>query len=109
MLCSIFLLDENGLHLAIWRRRKPAEAYRQRLMECALALCRIVCSAYLRQPVFVPNIAFFSIWANFRAVVLQSGLRAAWSTPIMSHDGKVLGPLHVFTAKFASEPGEEFS
>jgi PAS domain S-box-containing protein len=28
---------------------------------------------------------------KFRDLALQSGLRAAWSTPIMSHDGKVLG------------------
>ncbi len=30
-------------------------------------------------------------WEGFRDAVLQSGLRAAWSTPILSHDGKVLG------------------
>src|SRR5260370_33522877 len=48
-------------------------------------------AAYLRQPVFVSDILSHPNWANFRSVVLQSGLRAAWSTPIMSQDGKVLG------------------
>jgi len=43
------------------------------------------------QPVFVSDILSHPNWANFRSVVLQSGLRAAWSTPIMSQDGKVLG------------------
>ena len=28
---------------------------------------------------------------KYRDFALQNGLRAAWSTPIMSHDGKVLG------------------
>ena len=48
-------------------------------------------AAYLRQPVFVSDIASDPKWAKFRDVALQSGLRAAWSSPIMSHDGKVLG------------------
>jgi formate hydrogenlyase transcriptional activator len=30
-------------------------------------------------------------WERFKDVILESGLRAAWSTPIMSQDGKVLG------------------
>src|SRR6266853_50352 len=48
-------------------------------------------AAYLRQPVFISDVLSHPNWANFRSVVLQSGLRAAWSTPIMSQDGKVLG------------------
>src|SRR5260370_343978 len=43
------------------------------------------------QPVFISDILSHPNWANFRSIVLQSGLRAAWSTPIMSQDGKVLG------------------
>src|SRR5262249_52768570 len=48
-------------------------------------------AAYLRQPVFISDMLSHPNWEGFRDVVLQSGLRAAWSTPILSHDGKVLG------------------
>jgi hypothetical protein len=33
---------------------------------------------------------------KFRDVAIQSGLRAAWVTPIMSHDGKVLGTFGMY-------------
>jgi formate hydrogenlyase transcriptional activator len=48
-------------------------------------------AAYLLQPVFVSDIASDPKWAKFRGIALPNGLRAAWSSPIMSHDGKVLG------------------
>jgi len=66
---------------------------KQRPMERASVLTsdRAAQPLYLRQPVFVSDILSHPNWANFRSVVLQSGLRAAWSTPIMSQDGKVLG------------------
>jgi GAF domain-containing protein len=51
---------------------------------------RVYCCSQ-RQPVFVSDILSHPNWANFGGIVLQSGLRAAWSTPTMSQDGKVLG------------------
>jgi formate hydrogenlyase transcriptional activator len=93
MLCSIFLLDEDGLHLRYGVAAKLPEAYRAATDGVCIGPNVGSCgaAAYLRQPVFVPDILSHPNWANFRSVVLQSGLRAAWSTPIMSHDGKVLG------------------
>ena len=93
MLCSIFLLDEDGLHL----RYGVAENLPQPYLAAIDGTCigpnvgSCGAAAYLRQPVFVSDIHSHPNWANFRSVVLQSGLRAAWSTPIMSHDGRVLG------------------
>jgi PAS domain S-box-containing protein len=93
MLCSIFLLDEDGLHLRYGVAADLPEAYRAATDGVCIGPNVGSCgaAAYLRQPVFVSDILSHPNWANFRSVVLQSGLRAAWSTPIMSHDGKVLG------------------
>src|SRR5712672_4677011 len=93
MLCSIFLLDEDGLHLRYGVAANLPEAYRAATDGVCIGPNVGSCgaAAYLRQPVFVSDIVSHPNWANFRAVVLQSGLRAAWSTPIMSQDGKVLG------------------
>src|SRR5882762_2354770 len=93
MLCSIFLLDEDGLHLRYGGAANLPEAYRAATDGVCIGPNVGSCgaAAYLRQPVFVSDILSHPNWANFRSVVLQSGLRAAWSTPIMSQDGKVLG------------------
>jgi PAS domain S-box-containing protein len=98
MLCSILLLDEDGLHLHYGVAAGLPEAYR--------AATDGICSGpdagscgtavYLRQPVFVSDIASDPRWVRFRDVALQSGLRAAWSTPIMSHDGQVLGTFGMY-------------
>ena len=93
MLCSIFLLDEAGLRLRYGVAANLPEAYRAATDGVCIGPNVGSCgaAAYLRQPVFVSDILSHPNWANFRSVVLQSGLRAAWSSPIMSQDGKVLG------------------
>src|SRR6266851_3655506 len=93
MLCSIFLLDEDGLHLRYGVTANLPQAYRAATDGACIGPNVGSCgaAAYLRQPVFISDILFHPNWADFRSVVLQSGLRAAWSTPIMSQDGKVLG------------------
>jgi formate hydrogenlyase transcriptional activator len=93
MLCSIFLLDDDGLHLRYGVAPSVAESYRAATDGVCIGPNVGSCgaAAYLREPVFVSDILSHPNWANFRDVALQSGLRAAWSSPIMSHDGKVLG------------------
>ena len=93
MLCSIFLLDEDGLHLQYGAAPNLPEAYRAATDGVRIGPNVGSCgtAAYLRQPVFVSDIASDPRWVNFRDLALQNGLRAAWSTPIMSHNGKVLG------------------
>jgi formate hydrogenlyase transcriptional activator len=93
MLCSIFLLAEDGLHLQCAVAPSLPEPYRAATDRLDIGPTARSCgtAAYLRQPVFVSDIASDPKWANFRDSALQNGLRAAWSSPIMSHDGKVLG------------------
>src|SRR6266481_2674540 len=109
MLCSIFLLDEDGLHLRYGAAANLPQAYRAATNGVCIGPNVGSCgaAAYLRQPVFVSDIVSHPNWANFRAVVLQSGLRAAWSTPIMSHDGKVLGTFCMYYREVRHpSPGE---
>ena len=93
MLCSIFLLDADGLHLRYGVAADLPQAYRAATDGVCISPNVGSCgaAAYLGKPVFVSDMVSHPNWANFRSVVLQSGLRAAWSTPIMSQDGKVLG------------------
>src|SRR6266850_3191720 len=109
MLCSIFLLDEDGLHLRYGAAANLPQAYQAATDGVCIGPNVGSCgaAAYLRQPVFISDMLSHPNWANFRSVVLQSGLRAAWSTPIMSHDGKVLGTFCMYYREVRHpSPGE---
>jgi PAS domain S-box-containing protein len=98
MLCSIFLLDEDSLHLRYGVAASLPAAYRAATDGICIGPNVGSCgtAAYLGQPVFVSDIASDPRWVKFRDVALQSGLRAAWSTPILSRDGKVLGTFGIY-------------
>jgi PAS domain S-box-containing protein len=108
MLCSIFLLDEDGLHLRYGVAADLPQAYRAATDGVCIGPNVGSCgaAAYLAKPVFVSDMVSHPNWANFRSVVLQSGLRAAWSTPIMSHDGKVLGTFCMYYRE-VRQPGTD--
>ena len=98
MLCSIFLLDKDGLHLRYAAAPNLPEAYRAATDGACIGPNAGSCgtAAYLRQPVFVSDIFSDPKWVKYRDLALQSGLRAAWSSPIMSHDGNVLGTFGIY-------------
>ena len=109
MLCSIFLLDDDSLHLRYGVAASLPEAYRAATDGICIGPSVGSCgtAAYLRQPVFVSDIASDPRWVKFRDFALQNGLRAAWSTPIMSHDGKVLGTFCMYYREVRQPgPGE---
>ena len=53
-------------------------------------------AAYRREPVVVSDIATDPLWADFRDLALGHGLRACWSTPILSSEGRVLGTFAIY-------------
>jgi formate hydrogenlyase transcriptional activator len=108
MLCSIFLLDEDGLHLRYGVAADLPQAYRAATDGVCIGPNVGSCgaAAYLAKPIFVSDMVSHPNWANFRSVVLQSGLRAAWSTPIMSQDGKVLGTFCMYYRE-VRQPGTD--
>ena len=59
-------------------------------------------AAFSNAPVFVSDIASDPLWADFRELALGHGLRACWSLPIRSAQGKVLGTF----AMYHHEPRE---
>jgi len=93
MLCSIFLLSEDGVHLKCAAAPSLPEAYRNAIDRLDIGPTVASCgtAAYLRQTVFVSDIASDPKWANLKDLALANGVRAAWSSPIMSHNGKILG------------------
>jgi diguanylate cyclase (GGDEF)-like protein/PAS domain S-box-containing protein len=60
-------------------------------------------AAWLGQAVTVVDIATDPAWDRYRELVLPLGLKACWSNPIKSHDGRVLGSF-AFYFREAQEP-----
>ena len=58
-------------------------------------------AAFRGEPVYTEDIALDARWVHCRDVALRNGIRAAWSTPVLSDDNVVLG---TFTM-FYGEPG----
>jgi PAS domain S-box-containing protein len=93
MLCSILLLDEDGLHVRHGAAPSLPEAYTRpidglcigpRVGSCGTAM-------YFGKQVIVTDILEDPLWDEYRALGAPFGLRACWSTPIFSSQGKVLG------------------
>jgi hypothetical protein len=53
-------------------------------------------AAYLGRPIYVIDIATDPLWVDYRAVALEHGLRACWSTPICDANGAVIGTFAIY-------------
>jgi len=108
MFCSIFLLDEDGLHLRYAAAPNLPEAYRAGTDGACIGPNSGSCgtAAHSRQPVFVSDILSDPKWASYREIARQSGLRASWSSPILSHDNTVLGTFCIYYREVRS-PGPD--
>src|SRR3989442_13251068 len=105
-LCSVFLLDEDGVHLRCAAAPNLSDEYRIATDGVSIGPHVGPCGAvaYLGQPVFVCDVLSHPHFASFKDLIVQTGMRASWSSPIISHDGKVLGTFGMFYRE-VREPG----
>jgi len=93
MLCSILLLDTDGVHLRTGAAPTLPEAYNRGLDGIAIGPAAASCgtAAYRKEQVFVTDVATDPLWVDYRDLAAEHDLRACWSTPILSRDGHLLG------------------
>jgi PAS domain S-box-containing protein len=53
-------------------------------------------AAYRAEPVIVEDIATDPLWAEYRDLALRHSLRACWSTPVFSSQGKVISTFGMY-------------
>ncbi len=96
--CSVLLLDADGTTLRHGAAPSLPSAYSSLVDGVKIGPCAGSCgtAAYRKQAVVVCDIATDPLWANCRQFALLHGLRACWSSPIVSQDGKVLGTFAVY-------------
>jgi len=98
MLCSVLLLSEDRKHLHPMAAPSLPDAYNRAIDGGAIGPKAGSCgtAAFLGKQVIVTDIATDPLWADWKSVALDVGLRACWSTPIMSKHGEVLGTFAIY-------------
>ena len=98
VLASILLMDPNGKQLrhgaAPHLPKTYTEAIDGAFIGPAVGSCGT--AAYRAEQVIVSDIAVDPLWAAFRDLALRHSLRACWSTPIFSSEGKVTGTFAMY-------------
>ncbi len=98
MLCSILLLDEEGLHLRHGAAPSLPDFYTQALDGSRIGPRVGSCgaAAFTAKRVIVDNIATHPWWVPFAALAREANLAACWSQPIVSAQGQVLGTFAIY-------------
>jgi diguanylate cyclase (GGDEF)-like protein/PAS domain S-box-containing protein len=96
--CSVSVLKEDGTRFASVVAPEVPAPFREMLLGAEIGLGHGSCAAavYLSRPVLVADMTKDPFWNQSRVMVSHSGLASAWSTPIKSVDGKMLGALGVY-------------
>lgn len=98
MLCSILLLDPDGMHLRHGAAPSLDFEYSRLVDGLAIGPAAGSCgtAAYRREQVIVEDIANDPLWAAYRDVATTFKLRACWSTPIFNAAREVLGTFAMY-------------
>ncbi len=92
-LTSVNLLSPDGTRLRPGAGPSLPPAYLQALDGLVVGPSAGSCgtAAHLRRPVIVSDIQSDPLWADYRELAQEYGLRACWSVPVQDLTGKVIG------------------
>lgn len=98
IITSILLLSGDGKTLSHCAGPNLPASYRKRVDGSEIGPAAGSCgtAAFLKQPVYVSDIATDPLWADYRDLALPHGLRSCWSTPILNEDGSVLATFAIY-------------
>jgi PAS domain S-box-containing protein len=98
LLCSVLLLDQDGQHARHGAAPSLPKSYSNAIDGICIGPKAGSCGTamYRRERVVVTDILQDPLWEPYRAVAEPYGLRACWSTPILTHSGKALGSFAMY-------------
>src|SRR5712671_3146250 len=104
-ICGILLLDKSGTSVELARGPSLPPGYNEAILKWPVNPDSGPCARafFLKEQVIVADVASDSRWDSYgwRPLALSHGLRACWSTPILSSENAVLGTF----ALYSREPG----
>ena len=99
MLCAVLLADAGQQRLHFVAAPNIPEDYKRGIAPYLLIAPNVTScgtAAYLRQPVYSEDTAADPLWEDCRGIAVRNGLRAVWSTPILSDADAVLGTFAMY-------------
>lgn len=98
VLASVLLLDPDGEHLRHCSAPSLPGEYNKAIdgLRIGPEVGSCGTAAYMAKPVYVADIQADPLWREYRDLAHQHGLRACWSTPIMSRMNTVLGTFALY-------------
>jgi PAS domain S-box-containing protein len=105
---SVMLRSDDGRRLKHGAAPSLPDAYNHAIDGIVIAEAAGSCgtAAHRGQTVIVTDIQADPLWADFRDLAQQHGLRACWSTPIVAADGALVGTFAVYHGE-PHTPGPE--
>ena len=109
VLASILLMDPNGKQLRHGAAPHLPKTYTEAIDGAFIGPSVGSCgtAAYRAEQVIVSDIAVDPLWTDFRELALTHSLRACWSTPIFSSEGKVIGTFAMYYREPRTPTGRE--
>lgn len=109
MLCSVLLLSADGNHVEHGAAPSLPEQYVKAVDGSPIGPKSGSCGTamYRGERVIVTDILTDPLWEDYRELGKAIGVRACWSTPIMSRRGKVLGSFAMYYSQPQAPTGEE--
>jgi PAS domain S-box-containing protein len=95
---SVLLVDDDGKRLLHGTAPSLPDSYNEAIDGIEIGACAGSCgtAAHRRERVVVADIEHDPLWADYREPARDAGVRACWSTPILSPDGLVLGTFAIY-------------
>jgi len=113
IISSVLLADADGQHLWPAAGRRVPDDYKQLITPLPIGPAVGACgtAAFRKERVISSDIATDSLWSGpaekYRRMALQHGLHTAWSVPIVSENGALLGTFGLHHTKAHSVDGDE--
>src|SRR5436309_9074579 len=111
-LASVLLLNPDGRHLDSVAGPSLPKGWTQQMENLPIGPCAGSCgtAAYRGSQVIVSDITTDPLWdvPEHRASALKHGLRASWSNPVLSSEGKVLGTFCMYYRETRSPNSQDF-
>src|SRR5215475_3534601 len=107
--CSILLLNRDGKHVRHGAAPNLPEAYVKAVDGAPIGPRNGSCGTamFTRKPVIVTDVMTDPLWTDYRELAGICGLRACWSTPILSPQGDVLGSFAMYRQEKRGPVAEE--
>ncbi|HET7423666.1 MAG TPA: PAS domain S-box protein [Gemmatimonadales bacterium] len=111
LVATVMTLDPESGELRLQSGPSLPEAYRRAIATVPVGPAHGSCgtAAHRREQVITPDMATDPLWAAWpdRELALAAGLRAAWSVPVFSTEGAVLGTLALYCGEARGPRPEE--